>query len=288
MPYVNAAGLVRSAQAGRYAVGQFNLNNLESVRAFLACAQETHSPMILGVSSGIAAQLGGYKTIADTVLNIMDYDRITVPVCLHADHSGYDQALAALESGFSSVMFDGSRLPFDENAEKTAYLAARCHERGASLEAEVGPVAGKEDGGAAEGELADPRECAAIAALGVDLLAAGIGNVHGAYPPDWKGLDFDLLERIRQATSPLPLVLHGGSGIPEEMIRRAIRGGVTKINVNSECREAFARATRQFFEEGQDRKDPSFQQLITLKPGLAAMKQVCIEKMRLFGCIGQA
>ena len=288
MGCVSAAGLVRKAQAGRYAVGQFNLNNLESIRVFLACAQETASPMIIGVSAGIAAQLGGYRTVARAVESMMDYDRITVSVCLHADHSGYAQALEALDSGFSSIMFDGSRLPFEENAEKTAFLAARCHERGASLEAEVGPVAGKEDGGAADGELADPRECAAIAALGVDLLAAGIGNVHGAYPPDWKGLDFGLLDRIARAVSPLPLVLHGGSGIPEDMIRRAIRSGITKINVNSECREAFARATRQFFEEGRDRQDPSFQQLITLKPGLAAVKEVCIEKMRLFGCIGQA
>lgn len=288
MSYVNAAELVRKAQAGHYAVGQFNISNLESIRTFLACAQETESPLILGVSGGTAAQLGGYRTIADTVKNMMAYDRISVPVCLHADHSSYTQALEALYSGFSSIMFDGSRLEFSENAEKTAFLSSLCHEKGASLEAEVGPVAGGEDGGERSGELADPEQCAAIAALGIDLLAAGIGNVHGAYPLDWKGLDFPLLDRIRAIVAPLPLVLHGGSGIPDAMVRSAIQHGIAKINVNSECREAFSRATRIFFQSGRDKEDPAFQQLITLRPGLAAIRQVCLSKMQLFGCLGKA
>lgn len=288
MPYVSAAEMLLEAQHGHYAVAQININNLESIRVLIGAAEETSTPLMLGVSMGIAKQLGGYKTIADVTRNVLDYDCISVPVCLHADHSSYDAAMAALRSGFSSVMFDGSRLPIDENFRLTRQLAALCHEKGVSLEAEVGPVAGHEDGGKSEGELADPAECARIAELGVDMLAAGIGNMHGAYPADWKGLNFPLLGEIRKATGQLPLVLHGGSGIPEESIRRAIGMGVCKINVNSECREAFAQATRRFIEDGLDIKDTSNMQLITLQPGLAAVKQVCLDKMRHFGCIGKA
>lgn len=288
MPYVSASAMVKAAKAGHYAVGQFNINNLESIRVIMAAAEEVRAPVMLGVSMGIARQLGGYKTIADTVRNVLEYDGVTVPVCLHADHSTYDAALEALRCGFSSVMFDGSRLEIEENLRLTRQLAALCHAQGVSLEVEVGPVAGKEDGGAAEGELADPAECAAMSALGVDLLAASIGNMHGAYPPDWKGLNFPLLHAVREAAGEVPLVLHGGSGIPEESICRAIELGVCKINVNSECREAFSEATRRFFLDGLDQKDSAHMQLITLRPGLEAVKAVCIEKMRLFGCAGKA
>lgn len=290
MAYVNAAQMLQKARQGGYAVGQFNINNLESIRVFLQAAQEAGAPLMIGVSGGIAKALGGYRTIADTVRNMMDYYRITVPVCLHADHSSYEGAVAALESGFSSVMYDGSRLPFEENLARTAELLERCHARGVSLEAEVGPVSGKEDGGAAEalGELADPAQCAAVAALGVDMLAASIGNVHGAYPADWQGLNFPLLEEIRRSVNGTPLVLHGGSGIPEEMVRQAIAQGVCKINVNSECREAFAARTQDFVRSGEYRKDPGCTQLVTLQPGLEGVREVCLDKMRRFGCAGRA
>ncbi len=288
MPYVSAAAMLRSALDGRYAVAQININNLESIRSLISAAQSVHAPLMLGVSMGIARQLGGYKTIADVVKNVLEYDQVTIPVCLHADHSSYEAAMEALNSGFSSVMFDGSRLPIEENLRLTRQLAELCHARGVSLEAEVGAVAGHEDGGEAAGEMADPAQCALIASLGVDMLAASIGNMHGAYPPDWKGLNFPLLEKIRQATGDVPLVLHGGSGIPEESIRRAIHMGVSKINVNSECREAFTEATRRFFADGLDQADTAHMQMITLRPGLEAVKAVALEKMKFFGCTDKA
>lgn len=288
MPCVSAAPMLQAALKGHYAVAQININNLESIRALIGAAQSVHAPLMLGVSMGIARQLGGYRTIADVVRNVLDYDRVTIPVCLHADHSAYEAALEALYSGFSSVMFDGSRLPIEENLRLTRQLAELCHARGVSLEAEVGPVAGHEDGGASEGEMADPTECATIASLSVDMLAAGVGNMHGAYPPNWQGLNFPLLQEIRQATGDLPLVLHGGSGVPEDSIRRAIQMGVSKINVNSECREAFTEATRRFFTDGLDAQDAAHMQLITLRPGLEAVKAVAIEKMTLFGCAFKA
>ena len=288
MPYVNASDMLRKALNGHYAVAQININNLESIRTLISAAQELHAPLMLGVSMGIAKQLGGYKTIADVVKNVLTYDRAAVPVCLHADHSGYDAAMEALQNGFGSVMFDGSRLPIAENLALTRQLAACCHAKGASLEAEVGAVAGHEDGGELSGELADPDECARIAELGVDMLAAGIGNMHGAYPVNWRGLDFERLSAIRAATGELPLVLQGGSGVPEESIRRVIGMGVCKINVNSECREAFEQATRLFFSQERDREDTAHMQMITLKPGLEAVKAVAMEKMRLFGSAGKA
>lgn len=288
MPCVSAAAMLQDAQKGRYAVAQINISNLESIRTLVNAAQEVKAPLILGVSMGAAGQLGGYRTIADVVGSILDFDHICVPVCLHADHSAYDAALAALHAGFTSVMFDGSRLPIGENLRLTGELAALCHARGVSLEAEVGAVAGHEDGGAADGELADPDECARMAATGVDMLAAGIGNRHGAYPPDWKGLNFPLLETIRQAVGHVPLVLHGGSGIAADDIRRVIGMGVCKINVNAECRAAFAQATRRFILDEQDIADTGNMQLITMQPGLAAVRQVSMDKMRLFGCIGKA
>ncbi len=288
MPYVSASAMLQSALEGRYAVAQININNLESIRALISAAQAIRAPLMLGVSMGIAKQLGGYKTIADVVKNILEYDHITIPVCLHADHSSYEAAVEALDCGFSSVMFDGSRLPIEENLRLTRHLAEECHARGVSLEAEVGAVAGHEDGGEAAGEMASPADCALIASLGVDMLAASIGNMHGAYPPDWKGLNFPLLAEIRAATGDLPLVLHGGSGIPEESILQAIAMGVSKINVNSECREAFTQATRRFFEDGLDKQDTAHMQLITLRPGLEAVKAVAAEKMTLFGCAGRA
>lgn len=287
MPYVNASAMLRSALDGHYAVAQINISNLESIRALILTAQQAQAPLMLGVSMGIAKQLGGYKTIANVAKNIIDYDHVTIPVCLHADHSSYDAAVEALHSGFSSVMFDGSRLPIEENIRLTRQLAEDCHARGVSLEAEVGAVAGHEDGGEAAGDMADPAECAPIASQGVDMLAASIGNVHGAYPPNWAGLNFPLLEEIRRVTGDLPLVLHGGSGIPKESIRRAIALGVSKINVNSECREAFTEATRRFFTEGHDSADTSHMQLITLRPGLEAVKAIALEKMVLFGCTGK-
>lgn len=286
MPYVSARDMVRAASAQHVAVAQFNLNNLESIRTFLALAQETHSPLILGVSMGLARKLGGYRTIADTVRNMMAYDGVTVPVALHADHSSFDAALDALHCGFSSVMFDGSKLPIEENLRLTRELAALCHGQGASLEVEAGAVEGGEDGGEAAGELASPEHCRLLAESGADMLAAGIGSMHGAYPPNWKGLNWDLLQTIRQVTGDFPLVLHGGSGIPGEDIRRAIHMGISKINVNSECREAFDRATRAYCQGTPE--DPAHMQLITLQPGLEAVKDVALSKMQLFGCLGKA
>lgn len=286
MPYVSTRDMVRHASVGHYAVAQFNLNNLESIRTLLSLADATHTPLILGVSMGLARQLGGYRTIADTVRNVMAYDGTAVPVSLHADHSSYDAAVEALQCGFSSVMFDGSRLPIEENLRLSCQLAQMCHDRGAALEVEAGAVAGGEDGGEAAGELASPEHCRMLAQSGADLLAAGIGSMHGAYPPNWKGLDWALLEEIRSCTGDVPLVLHGGSGIGAEDIRRAIGMGISKINVNSECREAFDRATRAYCLSNQ--ADSAHMQLITLQPGLEALRRVSQEKMQLFGCMGQA
>lgn len=288
MSYVNVSEMLAAAQKGHYAVGQFNLNNLECIRTFLEAAQETRSPIILGVSGNIAKTMGGYSTIAAVTRGMIDAFGVTVPVALHADHGTYEQAMAAANSGFSSVMFDGSHCGFARNLELTGALAALCHERGITLEAEVGAVAGVEDGVSSRGECADPAQCRAIAACGVDLLAAGIGNIHGAYPPDWRGLDFGVLSAVRAAVGETPLVLHGGSGIPDAMIRRAIDEGVCKINVNTECRAAFDQATRAFIEAEGDRADRNHTRLITMQPGLTAVKAVCIEKMTLFGCLGKA
>lgn len=288
MAYVSAKEMMQDAKQRGYAVGHFNLNNLEFIRAYLLAAQEARSPIILGVSSGTAKYMGGYRAIVGSVKPFIEFLGVTVPVALHVDHGTYDEAIEAIEAGFSSVMFDGSALPFEENLRKTGELVKLCQERGVSLECEVGGIGGEEDGVTMIGEFADPEECRQMAALGVDMLAAGIGNIHGVYPPDWPGLNFDLLEEIGRVTDGLPLVLHGGSQIPEEMITRAISLGVRKINVNTEGQLAFAEAIRSYFEQGKDRTSKGFSPRAILTPGIEAVKSVAIQKMTLFGSAGKA
>ncbi len=288
MYLVSAKEMLTDAKRGHYAVGHFNLNNMESVRAFLLAAQEQRSPIILGVSGGTAKYMGGYRTIADMVTDFMSFLNISVPVALHVDHGTYEEALSAIESGFSSVMFDGSKYPIDENIQKTEEVVRRAHAKGISVEAEVGAIGGEEDGVIAMGECADPEQCARIAALGIDFLAAGSGNIHGKYPPNWQGLNFDVLARIQEKVGELPLVLHGGSGIPADMVRKAITLGVCKVNVNTECQIAFTEATKQYFAEGRDQQSKGFTPRALLAPGLEATKRVCIEKMTLFGSVGKA
>ena len=287
MPYVNAKEMLADAKKNHYAVGHFNLNNMESVRAFLLAAEEKRSPIILGVSGGTAKYMGGYKTIADMVRDFMDFLKITVPVCTHVDHGTYEEALAAIEGGFSSVMFDGSKYSIEENIEKTRHVVELAHAKNMTVEAEVGAIGGEEDGRIAMGECADPDHCRMIADLGIDFLAAGIGNIHGKYPENWPGLRFDVLAAIQERTGDLPLVLHGGSGIPDEMVRKAISLGVCKVNVNTECQIAFTEATRKFIEEGRDRQGRGFTPRALLAPGLEATKAKCIEKMELFGSVGR-
>ena len=288
MAYVNAKEMLAKAEEGRYAVGHFNLNNMESVRAFLLAAEEVKSPIILGVSGGTATYMGGYKTITDMVKDFIDFLKITVPVALHVDHGTYEQAMAAIEGGFSSVMFDGSKYSIAENIEKTREIVNLCHQKGITVEAEVGAIGGVEDGHIAMGECADPKECKAIADLGIDMLAAGIGNIHGKYPADWAGLNFDVLAAIQAEIGHLPLVLHGGSGIPDAMVKKAITLGVRKVNVNTECQVAFTEATRKFVEEGRTAVGNGFTPRALLAPGLDASKAKCIEKMQLFGSVGKA
>lgn len=287
MKLVSAKEMLDAACMGHYAVGHFNLNNMESVRAFLLAAQEAKSPIIFGVSGGTAKYMGGYKTIADMVQGFVDFLEISVPVALHVDHGKYSEALDAIEKGFTSVMFDGSSLPFEENVKKTKEIVRLAHAKGISVEAEVGGIGGEEDGRISMGECADAEQCGVMAALGVDFLAAGIGNIHGKYPADWKGLNFDLLKKIREATGNIPLVLHGGSGIPEEQIREAIRLGVSKINVNTECQVAFTEATRKYFEEKKDLESKGYAPRSVLAPGLEATKSMCIKKITLFGSSGK-
>ena len=288
MAYVSAKEMMEDAKKGGYAVGQFNLNNMESIRAYLLAAQEMRSPVILGVSGGTAKYMGGYRSIVGTVKPFIDFLGITVPVALHVDHGTYEEAIDAIESGFKSVMFDGSALPIEENLKKTEEISRLCREKGVSLECEVGAIGGEEDGIAAMGEVADPDECRRISLLGVDMLAAGIGNIHGKYPADWPGLRFDVLEAISKVTDGVPLVLHGGSEIPNDMVRRAISYGVCKINVNTECQLAFTAAVRKYVEEGKDLSGKGFAPRALLAPGLEASKKVAMEKMELFGSAGQA
>ncbi len=288
MPLVPAKEMLQKAVKGHYAVGHFNLNNMESIRAFLLAAQETNSPIILGVSGGTAKYMGGYKTISDTVKGFMDFLHITVPVALHVDHGKYEEALDAIENGFSSVMFDGSGYSIEENLEKTRTVVELAHARGISVEAEVGAIGGEEDGRIAMGECADPKQCKLIADLGIDFLAAGIGNIHGKYPANWAGLNFDVLAAIKAQIGDLPLVLHGGSGIPEEQVKKAISLGVSKVNVNTECQVANCEAVKKYFEDGRDLESKGYTQRTMLADGLEAQKRVCIEKMTMFGCIGKA
>lgn len=285
---VSAEDMLKKAKAGHYAVGQFNINNLEWTKSILLTAQELNSPVILGVSEGAGKYMTGFKTVAAMVDAMVDSLGITVPVALHLDHGSYDGAKACIEAGFSSIMFDGSSLPLEENVEKTKELVAICKEKGLSLEAEVGSIGGEEDGVVGAGECADPDECKAVADLGVTMLAAGIGNIHGKYPDNWAGLSFDTLDAIQAKTGDMPLVLHGGTGIPEDMIKKAISLGVAKINVNTECQLSFQAATRKYIEEGKDLEGKGFDPRKLLAPGAEAIKATVKEKMELFGSVGKA
>lgn len=285
---VNATEMLKKARDGHYAVGQFNINNLEWTKSALLTAQELNSPIILGVSEGAGKYMTGFKTVAAMVDAMVDSLGITVPVALHLDHGTYEGVKKCIEAGFSSVMFDGSHYPIDENIAKTTELVELAHSKGLSIEAEVGSIGGEEDGVVGMGEVADPAECAKIASLGIDFLAAGIGNIHGVYPANWQGLNFEALEKIHNATDHIPLVLHGGTGIPADMIKKAISLGVSKINVNTECQLAFAAATRAYIEAGKDRQGKGFDPRKLLAPGAEAIKATVKEKMELFGSVGKA
>ena len=285
---VSATEMLKKAVAGHYAVGQFNINNLEWTKAILATAQELNSPVILGVSEGAGKYMGGYDVVVGMVNGLIKDQNITVPVALHLDHGSYEHCYKCIEAGFSSVMFDGSHYPIDENVAKTTELVKVAHEKGISIEAEVGAIGGEEDGVIGAGECADPNECKAIADLGVDFLAAGIGNIHGKYPENWAGLSFETLAAVQEKTGDLPLVLHGGTGIPADMIKKAISLGVAKINVNTECQLAFAAATRKYIEEGKDLVGKGFDPRKILAPGVEAIKATVKEKMELFGSVGKA
>ena len=285
---VTAKEMLEKAVAGHYAVGQFNINNLEWTKAILTTAQELNSPVILGVSEGAGKYMAGYKTVVGMVNGMMEELNITVPVALHLDHGSYEGCLKCVEAGFSSIMFDGSHYPIEENIAKTKELVKICAEHNMSLEAEVGSIGGEEDGVIGMGECADPNECKAIADLGVTMLAAGIGNIHGKYPANWKGLDFDALAKTKELIGDLPLVLHGGTGIPADMIQKAISLGVAKINVNTECQLYFQEATRKYIEEGKDLKGKGFDPRKLLAPGFEAIKVIVKEKMELFGSINKA
>ena len=285
---VSATEMLKKAKAGHYAVGQFNINNLEWTKSILLTAQECNSPVILGVSEGAGKYMGGYDAVVGMVNGLMKGLNITVPVALHLDHGSFDGCYKCIEAGFSSVMFDGSHYPIEENIEKTKQLVADSHAKGISIEAEVGSIGGEEDGVVGTGEVADPQECKAIADLGVDFLAAGIGNIHGKYPANWKGLSFETLDAIQQLTGDLPLVLHGGTGISEEMIKKAISLGVAKINVNTECQLTFAAATRKYIEAGKDLEGKGFDPRKLLAPGAEAIKATVKEKIELFGSVGKA
>ena len=285
---VSAKEMLIKAKKGHYAVGQFNINNLEWTKAILLTAQENNSPVILGVSEGAAKYMCGFKTVVGMVNGMMEELNITVPVALHLDHGSYEGALKAMEAGFSSIMFDGSHYAIDENIAKTTEMVRLTNERGLSLEAEVGSIGGEEDGVVGAGEIADENECKAIADLGVTMLAAGIGNIHGKYPENWKGLSFEALEKINNLTGEMPLVLHGGTGIPEEMIKKAIDLGVSKINVNTECQLSFQEATRKYIEDGKDLTSKGFDPRKLLAPGFEAIKATVKEKMELFGSVNKA
>ena len=285
---VSAKDMLNKAREGKYAVGQFNINNLEWTKAILLTAQELNSPVILGVSEGAGKYMCGYKTVVGMVNGMLEELGITVPVALHLDHGSYDGAKACIEAGFSSVMFDGSHYPIEENIAKTTELVAECEKLGLSIEAEVGSIGGEEDGVEGAGECADPDECKSIADLGVTMLAAGIGNIHGKYPENWAGLSFETLAVVKEKVGNMPLVLHGGTGIPEDIIKKAISLGVAKINVNTECQLAFQEATRKYIEEGKDQQGKGFDPRKLLAPGFEAIKATVKEKMELFGSVGKA
>ena len=285
---VSAKEMLEKARAGKYAVGQFNINNLEWTKSILLTAQELNSPVILGVSEGAGKYMTGFKTVAAMVSAMIDELNITIPVALHLDHGTYEGCYKCIKAGFSSIMFDGSHYPIEENIEKTKELVKIAHAMGLSLEAEVGSIGGEEDGVVGMGECADPNECKAIADLGIDFLAAGIGNIHGKYPANWKGLSFEVLENVKKEVGDMPLVLHGGTGIPADMIKKAISLGVAKINVNTECQLSFAAATREYIEAGKDLQGKGFDPRKLLAPGAEAIKATVKEKMELFGSVGKA
>ena len=286
--FVSADEMLKKAVAGKYAVGHFNINNLEWTKEIILAAEEARSPVILGVSEGAGKYMTGFKTVTAMAGAMIEELGITVPVAIHLDHGTYDGCLKCIEAGFSSIMFDGSKYPIEENVEKTKELVRMCRERGMSLEAEVGAIGGEEDGVVGAGECADPKECKMIADLGVDMLAAGIGNIHGKYPANWQGLSFETLDAVQQLTGDLPLVLHGGTGIPDDMIKKAISLGVAKINVNTECQLVFAEATREYIEAGKDQEGKGYDPRKLLKPGADAIRAKVIEKMELFGSVGKA
>ena len=285
---VNARDMLIKAKKEGYAVGQFNINNLEWTKAVLLTAQECNSPVILGVSEGAGKYMTGFKTVAAMVKAMVEELNITVPVALHLDHGTYEGAQKCIEAGFTSVMFDGSHYGIEENIAKTKEIVAMAHAKGISVEAEVGSIGGEEDGVTGKGEVADAQECAMIAGLGIDFLAAGIGNIHGKYPANWQGLDFEALEKIMNATDGMPLVLHGGTGIPAEMIQKSIALGVAKINVNTECQLSFAEATRKYIEAGKDQQGKGYDPRKLLAPGFEGIKATVKEKMELFGSVGKA
>ena len=285
---VSAKEMLNKAKAGHYAVGQFNINNLEWTKSILLAAEETRSPVILGVSEGAGKYMTGYKTVVGMVNGMLEELNISVPVALHLDHGSYEGCYKCIEAGFSSIMFDGSHYPIEENVEKTKELVKVAKGKGMSIEAEVGSIGGEEDGVIGRGECADPKECKSVADLGVTMLAAGIGNIHGKYPENWEGLSFDTLDAIQQLTGDMPLVLHGGTGIPDDMIKKAISLGVAKINVNTECQLAFADATRKYIEDGKDLEGKGFDPRKLLAPGAEAIKDMVITKIKLFGSEGKA
>ena len=285
---VSAKEMLQKAKAGHYAVGQFNINDLEWTDAVLTAAEELRSPVILGVSEGAGKYMAGYRTVVGMVNGMIKEMDISVPVALHLDHGSYEGCLKCIDAGFSSVMFDGSHYPIEENIEKTTELVKLCHGKGLSIEAEVGSIGGEEDGVVGMGECADPKECKMIADLGIDFLAAGIGNIHGKYPANWKGLSFETLDAIQKLTGEMPLVLHGGTGIPADMIKKAIDLGVSKINVNTECQLSFAAATRKYIEEGKDQQGKGYDPRKLLAPGFEAIKATVKEKMELFGSVNKA
>lgn len=285
---VSAKEMLEKARAGKYAVGQFNINNLEWTKSILLTAQELNSPVILGVSEGAGKYMTGFKTVAAMVSAMIDELNITIPVALHLDHGTYEGCYKCIKAGFSSIMFDGSHYPIEENIEKTKELVKIAHAMGLSLEAEVGSIGGEEDGVVGMGECADPKECKVIADLGIDFLAAGIGNIHGKYPANWQGLNFEVLENVKKEVGDMPLVLHGGTGIPADMIKKAISLGVAKINVNTECQLSFAAATREYIEAGKDLQGKGFDPRKLLAPGAEAIKATVKEKMELFGSVGKA
>lgn len=288
MPIVSAKEMLEKARKEGYGVGQFNINNLEWTKAVLQTAEENKSPVILGVSEGAGKYMGGFKTVVNMVTAMMEFYNVTVPVAIHLDHGSYEGSKKAMDAGFSSVMFDGSSLDFNENIEKTKEIVALATAKGISVEAEVGGIGGEEDGVVGEGEIADPNECRELAKLGISMLAAGIGNIHGPYPDNWTGLNMDVLKEIGETTNQMPLVLHGGTGIPDAMVKEAISYGVSKINVNTECQLVFATATRKYIEDGLDLIGKGYDPRKLLNPGFEAIKETVKEKMTLFNSINKA